>query len=277
MKPARRPKAAVTTQSKAAVAMRPTITALVVCVALWACTPVFAQGQAAARVNGAAISQEEVDRQFDEILRENQVNIARLQDPDKAKAFKRDALERLIAVELMWQEAKRTSLVADDGAVVRALDAARQQHGSHEAFVDGLRRRGHDEASHRQHIHRMLSADRYAQYVVQRDVRVEEREVVAFYAANPRHFKQPERVRARHILVAVPAGADRGVKAKARARIDGLLARVRAGEDFDALARQHSDDATRSWGGELDVFVRGQQPNRSKMPPSRSPLGPCQA
>jgi parvulin-like peptidyl-prolyl isomerase len=35
---------------------------------------------------------------------------------------------------------------------------------------------------------------------------------------------------------------------------------VRSGEDFEALARRHSDDATRQWGGELDPFARGQMP-----------------
>jgi len=54
---------------------------------------------------------------------------------------------------------------------------------------------------------------------------------------------------ARHILV-------RGDDAAARARIDALRARVAAGEDFAAVARDASDDAaSRETGGDLGWFV----------------------
>ena len=45
-----------------------------------------------------------------------------------------------------------------------------------------------------------------------------------------------------------------------RRKIDARPARVRAGKDFEALARECSDDATHQWGAELDPFGRGQKP-----------------
>jgi parvulin-like peptidyl-prolyl isomerase len=233
--------------------------ALAACIACCA-VAARAQGLPMARVNGVAITHEQLDRQFDELLAERRLNIARLQDPDKAKALKREALERLIGVELLWQQAQREGAIAGEAEVERALAAARERFRSNDAFLQHLQRRGQDEASHRAHVGRMLSADRYAQQVVEREVRVSERDIADFHALNKRVFQQPQRVRARHILAALPAGADGAAKARARRRIEALLARVRAGEDFEALARAHSDDATRSWGGELDAFGRGEQP-----------------
>ena len=43
-------------------------------------------------------------------------------------------------------------------------------------------------------------------------------QVTDFYAKNPDQFKQPERVRASHILITVPKGADAAAKAQPRAR-----------------------------------------------------------
>jgi parvulin-like peptidyl-prolyl isomerase len=220
---------------------------------------VQAQGIAIARVNGVSIGRDVVDRRFDEILRDRRLNIARIQDPEKVKTLKREALDDLIGVELLWQDAQRRGIAAEPADVDQALTAEREGFGSREAFVRGIERRGHDEASYRLHVHRMLAADRVAQEVVQLTVRIGEADIAAFYDANPRHFKRPEKVRARHMLVAVAAGAEPSRKRQARQRIEALLQRVRAGEDFEALARQHSEAATRSWGGELDVFGRGEQ------------------
>ncbi len=82
--------------------------------------------------------------------------------------------------------------------------------------------------------------------------------IEAFYAANPARFDEPRRVRARHILVALPADATDAQVAAARARIDGLAARLARGEDFAKVAAEASDDRnTRAHGGDLGVVAEG--------------------
>ena len=46
---------------------------------------------------------------------------------------------------------------------------------------------------------------------------VKPEQVADFYAKNPDQFKQPERVRASHILITVAKGADAAAKTQARA------------------------------------------------------------
>ena len=72
-------------------------------------------------------------------------------------------------------------------------------------------------------------------------------------------FNRPEQVRARHILIRVPPGADEKTKAAARKKAEDLLARARRGSDFAELAKKNSEDqATAVQGGELDFFPRGR-------------------
>lgn len=69
-------------------------------------------------------------------------------------------------------------------------------------------------------------------------------------------------IAARHILIswkgAVQANAATRSKDEARALAESLLQRLRAGEDFVALARKYSDDqVSGTRGGSLGVFGRG--------------------
>ncbi|WP_088278521.1 peptidylprolyl isomerase [Ideonella sp. A 288] len=232
---------------------------LTLCLGVALAGPALAQKQYAARVNGIFIEMESVDRQFEILLAERRIHIARLQDPNKAKAIKREALDNLIRVELLWQEAKTAGLAATDAEVDRALAEVRKGFRSHEAFVRRIEAQGFTEKTHREHTRKMMSGDRYAQRIVDREVKVTDQDIEEFYDLNARLFKRKEQVKVRQILVALPKQPTPEQKAAARTKIDGLLAKVRAGEDFEALARHNSDDATRQWGGELDPFSRGEQ------------------
>ncbi|WNG16933.1 peptidylprolyl isomerase [Cystobacter fuscus] len=68
-----------------------------------------------------------------------------------------------------------------------------------------------------------------------------------------------KQVHVAHIIVRVQPGTDARTRAEARARINAIYARLVAGEDFGAVARESSDDAaTAQRGGELDPILEGQ-------------------
>jgi peptidyl-prolyl cis-trans isomerase D len=72
-------------------------------------------------------------------------------------------------------------------------------------------------------------------------------------------FTQPEQVRAGHILVKLAPDADEPAKAAAHKKANDLLAKVKAGSDFAALAVKHSDDpGSAPGGGDLGLFPRGR-------------------
>jgi len=85
-------------------------------------------------------------------------------------------------------------------------------------------------------------------------------EVAEYYELHKEDaFTVPEQVRARHILVKVPPEADADAKAAARKQAEDLLAQVKAGGDFAALAKDHSaDPGSAAKGGDLGLFGRGR-------------------
>ena len=220
----------------------------------------FAQATLAAKVNGAPIGHDLLDRQYEELLRERKIQVGRMQDPSKAKAIKREALDHLIRVELLWQQARTDGLVATDAEVDSVVTQARGRFRNAEAFVRRIEQSGFSEVSYREHTRKLLSGERVAQRIVEREVAINDKDIEEFYEINPSLFKRGEQRKLRQILVAVPAGATAEHKAQARTKIDAVRVRARAGESFDALAREHSDHATRQWGGALDPVVRGDHP-----------------
>jgi len=86
-----------------------------------------------------------------------------------------------------------------------------------------------------------------------------EDEIEALYAELSDRYDRPERVRARHILLSVPSDASEDEVARVRGEMEAALERIRAGEDFAAVAGEVSEDpGSKSRGGDLGFFGRGQ-------------------
>jgi peptidyl-prolyl cis-trans isomerase D len=90
------------------------------------------------------------------------------------------------------------------------------------------------------------------------EVQVATEKIEAYYRENLEQFKEPERRRARHILIRTPENAPSEVVADKRQQIETILAQIKQGADFVKLARQYSEDSSAADGGDLGFFDRGQ-------------------
>ena len=84
-------------------------------------------------------------------------------------------------------------------------------------------------------------------------VEVSEDELKEYYAAQKERFTVPEQRRARHILIEY--GDD---KTKAKEKAQAIYEKAKAGESFEKLAKENSDDVgSSSKGGDLGFFGKG--------------------
>jgi len=99
----------------------------------------------------------------------------------------------------------------------------------------------------------------YLAKVVMKNATVSEADLKEFYTQNKEQLGVPEQVRARHILFKVDPASSEDEKKQAKARAEAILKRVKAGEDFEKLARIYSDDQTsKTKGGDLGYFSPGR-------------------
>ncbi len=88
---------------------------------------------------------------------------------------------------------------------------------------------------------------------------VSDADVQAYYNAHQDQYQVKDQVKVRHILIAVPAGADAKTDAAAKAKAEDILKQIKSGGNFADLASKNSDDpGSKGQGGELGWLDRGK-------------------
>ena len=105
---------------------------------------------------------------------------------------------------------------------------------------------------------RQLQIRHYYQQRIGSRVGVADAAVQAYYTAHRDEYAEPERIRVRHILVALKKGAYPAEISNAWDRIRRLRLRVREGESFADVARTDSDCPSKKDGGDLGYRQAGQ-------------------
>lgn len=172
-----------------------------------------------------------------------------------ADELRRGVLERLISDRAQLQLAAETGIRIDDAALDQAEQNLARQN---QLDVAGLRQRMAQEGlgaeALRRQLREQLTLTRLREREVEARVRVSDQDVDRVLAEQQAASSDPlaQEINLAQLLVAVPEKADASLLAQLQAQAQALLRRARAGEDFAALVRQHSD-AERSKGGEFGL------------------------
>ncbi|BEH08701.1 MULTISPECIES: peptidylprolyl isomerase [Geobacter] len=102
-------------------------------------------------------------------------------------------------------------------------------------------------------------AREYLTKVVIAGVKVSDAELRAYYQEHAKDFVMPEQAIVRHIFIGIADAADSQAKTAARSKAEGVLERLKKGEDFAAVAAEASEDTeSAKEGGLLGAITPGQ-------------------
>jgi len=208
-----------------------------------------------ARVNGEDIKKEDFEKMIKTIEANNG---GRTIPPDRRDQILRELLDQLVVYTLLNQEAKTRGLTATDAEIDAKLQQVRQQFPTQEAFEKALQERNITVEGFKHDARMDVNATKVMEAELSTIPGPSDAEAKDFYTKNPNEFKEEESVRASHILIRVDPSADAATKAKAKATIDGVLKKAKAGQDFAKLAQQYSQDGSAAQGGDLDFFPRAK-------------------
>jgi peptidyl-prolyl cis-trans isomerase SurA len=222
-----------------------------------------AAGQAldgiAAVVNNDIVLQSDVEEQLYLFVMRNQIR----PDSMMLDTLRRQILDEMINEKIIYAEAVRQGLTANDAEVSRevekALRDAKQRLGE-DGFREQLARENLTEEQLRARYRDEARRQQLAQRLVQKSVPnkpVSQAEAEAYFRAHPDEFPlAPGQVRVS--VIQIPVTADSAADAAGRARILDIRRRLLAGEKFAKLAAELSDDTgSGRAGGDLGFFARG--------------------
>jgi peptidyl-prolyl cis-trans isomerase C len=168
-----------------------------------------------------------------------------------------EALERLINVQVLLQQATDEDRMAAKEKSAKAMVELKRRQPNEDAFRRQLLVIGLTEEKFRTRLYEESLFKEIIDRKLRSAITISDEQARKFYDANPARFDQPERVRLAQIVILCQNPETRldlpenETKAK-RQLADKLWQRILNGEDFAKLAKEYSDDYTsRDSGGEL--------------------------
>ena len=208
----------------------------------------------AAIVNGTPISYKEFAQEVD-IYQQHMMQQGHAIPEQYLPNVRTQMVQEMINGELLLQASKKEGIKIKKDDVQKELDAIKAQPEKYQKIISTMKLNDDqlkDKLTTNMAIKQLLETKVFA------GVNVDDKEAKAFYDGNPNYFQMPEQVRARHILKKVEKDATAEQKAAARKALEGIKARILAGEDFAELAKKESDGPSKDAGGDLGYFAKGK-------------------
>lgn len=218
-------------------------------------------GGVVVQVNGQPISSRDFDSAM-EVAKQQYAGLGwRVGDKEQLQKLQNLVLDRLIDFELLYQASQKEKVNVDENAIKEKMSVYKKQYPSDAEFQDFLSTNKLTEEAVQAQLRRKMALEVLQKKLYDKfnaEIMVTDEELYQFYDANKDNLKQPEKVRASHILVAVKLTADDAAKKAAMDKIKDIQQKLKDGGDFAQLAQKSSDCPSKTNGGDLDFFVREQ-------------------
>jgi peptidyl-prolyl cis-trans isomerase SurA len=171
-------------------------------------------------------------------------------------------LDMLIEERVQITYARDSGQRIDEAELERAVaNVALQNQVSLAQLRERLRQDGIDYGRFRNNIRDQILTERVREREVQARIRISDAEIDAFIDKRRAAAGASDEFNIAQILVTVPDGASAALVAERRARADAALARVKAGEAFETVARAVSEDANKAAGGVIGLRPADRLPD----------------
>jgi peptidyl-prolyl cis-trans isomerase SurA len=239
-------------------------------------------GEAAAKVNGKVITNEEVERAVKQQAQGQEAKLSQLE----LTQVRLQALDSLIQNEVMYQKADSEKTVpADDEVTTEYNKIKTESKLSAEEFGKQLTQSGQTDESAREQVKKGLAVKKLLEKVTGKIEPPKDAEIEAFFNNSKEAFVKKKGVKLAAIVID-PADNGEGdtTKDEASAVLKGneIIRQIATGGDFAAIAREKSEDQSGLQGGDLGYIAEDEL--KQKFPPQamnfmnpKFPIGQTQA
>jgi peptidyl-prolyl cis-trans isomerase SurA len=209
-------------------------------------------------VNNEIILESDFKTLKDKISKPGMIDEALLIDTtiDKLKADRKTQLNFLIDEKILQSEIKRLNLsVTNDRVESELKDMAKKNNASQADVENAIRAQGVTMDEYRLFLKQKIERQELMNQEIIAKLRISDEDALNEYLkTNPASRPSIDEFSVAHIFFSPKKGGSEA----ALKRAESVLTKLRAGENFETLAEQHSEDPNFSSGGSLGTFKSGE-------------------
>lgn len=208
-------------------------------------------------IDGQPLPEEAVEFEYRRLLQFYSQHMPAEQLKAETDNLRAKAVEQAIGAKLLINEAERLEIKVPADRIEARIDSMVEQVGGREVFEQRLKENNLSEDALRGNIEEGCKVDLLIEKLCEGLSDPTEAEMKEHFEANRKHYVQPERASAQHILIK-PASDNDADRATAESRIEGIRKEIEGGAKFEDLAAAHSEcPSGKQNGGSLGWFGRG--------------------
>jgi peptidyl-prolyl cis-trans isomerase SurA len=170
----------------------------------------------------------------------------------------RGILEQFITDKLLEAEVREAGIIVSELDVDQYIEQVKKNNRlSDEDLKMALSRENQTLAGYKASVKAEIEKSDLIDRQVRRKITISDDDVERYYKLNSSKFRNNDRARIRHILLRLSENAPAETVQSVMVKSKELYKRIAAGEDFAALAREHSEGAGQADGGEIGWVNRG--------------------
>jgi peptidyl-prolyl cis-trans isomerase SurA len=209
-------------------------------------------------VNDDVVVESELKREMDLMVPQLRHQGTAIPPPDQ---LRKQILDRLILKKLQKQRAKQLNIAVDEATLNDALNnIASRNNVTLPELQATLESGGIRFADFREDTRMQILQTRLQSQEVAGGIQVTDQEIERFLKKDAGQIVPREQVRLSHILIALPDNPSPAQVAQAQSKARSLVAKLRGGADFAAVAAASSEGRTALQGGDLGWFEMAAVP-----------------
>ena len=166
--------------------------------------------------------------------------------------LRRQVLERMIIERLQHQMAEKAGInINDDMLMSSASDIARRNNMSLDEFRVELQKQGMNYPAFLENLKHEIIVNELRGREIGGRIKVTDKEVEHYLETQGKQGDDLVQYHLGHILIALPEGASSELIQKSQLKAEGLVKKIRAGQDFSQTAISESSDSNALKGGDL--------------------------
>ena len=214
----------------------------------------------AVTVNGTVITEGQIEAILNPQMEQMAVRIPENMIPKYRQQIRKRIIDQLVVEELLAQREKQKNIDVNQSELDQQINKQMaEQNLTVDEFKALLKAYGTSFANYQQDIRKRMMFEKLMETEFAQKIQAPTAEQVkAYYDENLQQFSEPEKIHAKHILIKPEDGNDPNqAKLRAKAKAQEILGQIKAGADFNDLAKQHSACPSGKGGGDLGVQPKG--------------------